>query len=88
VIANRIVYACAGYTIVALDETYGGLLWSGGYCSGAPIVANGSVYSDDGQIFAFTLPTLAPNVIRRAPSLSQLKPDLSLVEVRTPDIAK
>jgi hypothetical protein len=88
VLANHIVYACAEYTIVALDETYGGLLWSGGFCSGAPIVANGSVYSDDGQIFAFTLPTLSPNVIRRAPSPSQLRPDLSLAAVRTPERAK
>lgn len=88
VVANKVVYVCAQYAIVALDETYGGQLWSGGNCSGAPIVANATVYSNDGEIFAFTIPTVAPNVIRSAPSLSQLKPDFSLLPVRTPDLAK
>jgi hypothetical protein len=84
-VANHVVYACADFSVVALDANYGEPLWTGAQCSGAPIVANGSVYSAAGQIYAFTIPALASSSVHRAPSLWQLKPDARLVAVRTPD---
>ena len=85
-VANNVVYACANYAIIALGAAYGQQLWAGGYCSGAPVVANGSVYSNSGLIYAFTIPALAGNVPRQAPPLSRLKPDFSLAAQRTPNL--
>jgi hypothetical protein len=85
-VANHIVYACASNTIVALDATYGTYLWGGGSCSSAPVVANGMVYDTYAGIYAFTIPSLSPSIVRHAPAVASLKPDLNLVAVRTPEL--
>jgi hypothetical protein len=85
-VANHIVYACASGTIVALNASNGAYLWTGGYCSSAPLVANGTVYGSDAKIYAFTIPSLSPNIVRRAPPVASLRRDPKLVAVPTPDL--
>ncbi len=85
-VANHIVYACASNTIVALDASYGTYLWGGGSCSGAPVVANSTVYDTYAGVYAFTLPSLSPSIARPAPVVASLRRDMSLVAVRTPAV--
>jgi hypothetical protein len=53
--ANGILYACVNSRVVAYAGGYGGPLWSGGYCSAAPIVANGVLYVSYASVSAYTL---------------------------------
>ena len=85
-VADHVVYACASNAIVALDAGSGTYLWTGGSCSSAPLVANGTVYSTDANIYAFTIPSLSPNVVRRAPPAGSLHRDAGLVAVVTPEL--
>jgi hypothetical protein len=84
-VANHVVYACANYAIVALDASNGTPLWTGGYCSGAPVVANGTVFSADANVYAFTIPSLTSNAVPKRPVIAKLKPDLHLVAQFTPE---
>jgi len=87
-VANHIVYVCADYMIIALNASDGAYLWTGGSCSSAPLVANGTVYSVDAGLYAFTIPSLAPNAIRRGPPLiASLRPDQHLVAIPTPALS-
>jgi hypothetical protein len=85
-VANHIVYACAGSTIVALNASNGAYLWAGGLCSSAPVVVNGSVYSSDANIYAFTIPSLSPDAAHPAPTVATLRRNGSLPAVRTPEV--
>jgi hypothetical protein len=85
-VANHIVYACANGAIVALNASNGAYLWTGGSCSSAPLVANGTVYGSDAKIYAFTIPSLSPNIVRRAPAVASLRRDPKLVAVPTPNL--
>ena len=84
-VANHIVYACASNAIVALNASNGAYLWAGGSCSGAPVVTNGAVYTTYADVYAFTIPSLSPNIARAAPPVATLRRNGSLVAVRTPE---
>jgi hypothetical protein len=49
-------------------------------------VANGTVYGSDAKIYAFTIPSLSPNIVRRAPPVASLRRDAKLVAVATPEL--
>lgn len=85
-VANHIVYACASGTIVALNASNGAYLWTGGYCSSAPLVANGTVYGSNAKIYAFTIPSLSPNIARPPPAVATLRRDPQLVARITPEL--
>ena len=86
-VANHVVYACVDSAIVALNASNGAYLWTGGFCSGVPLVANGIVYGSDANIYAFTIPSLSPNAVHRAPMVASLRRDTRLVAVRTPELS-
>jgi hypothetical protein len=86
-VANHIVYACADSAIVALNASDGSYLWTGGSCSSAPLVANGVVYGSDANIYAFTIPALAPGVIHRRPAVARLRRNWNLVAIPTPELS-
>jgi hypothetical protein len=87
-VANDVLYGCVlnGYygELTAYDALYGALLWSGGTCTSAPIVANGNVYAALGNITAYTLPGLSANHVKAKPARFMLRPNLKLVAQHTP----
>jgi hypothetical protein len=90
-VANGVLYGCV-YTnyngqLFAYAASYGGLLWSGGACTGAPVIANGAVYGALGTISAHTLPGISPTYASRRPAPSTLTPNVSLRPQHTPDSA-
>lgn len=84
-VANHIVYACASNAIVALNAGNGALLWTGAYCSGVSLVANGIVYGSNSFIYAFTIPSLSPGIAHAAPVVANLRRERSLRATRTPE---
>jgi hypothetical protein len=86
-VANGVLYACeaggSGQELVAYDAAFGALLWSGGVCNSAPVVANGIVFGALGSISAYSLPGLNPNAATIRPQVSELKPDYRLVAQRS-----
>jgi outer membrane protein assembly factor BamB len=94
-VANGVLYGCVvNYygggdgELVAYDATYGALLWSGGYCTGAPVVVNGSVYAALGYITRYALPQTSPTYVRPRPAPGTLTPNRRLVPQHTPDMGK
>jgi len=89
-VANGVIYACVvandGFEkLVAYDATYDTLLWSGGECTSAPVVANGTVYAAGLNLTAYTLPGLNPNYVSPKPVKSMLRPNFKLSAQRTPN---
>jgi hypothetical protein len=84
-VANGVVYACSNGTVVALDAMTGGLLFTGGFCNGTPIVVNGTLYVPERGVAAYSINGQVPAMVRARPRASQLKPDARLPAVRTPD---
>ncbi len=87
-VANGVVYACvsslgASGGLTAYDASYGGLLWSGGGCTTAPVVANGIVFGAYADISAYGLPGVNLVGNTAAPRLRELKPDFALAAQRT-----
>jgi len=80
--ANGILYACEIDYVGAYDR-YGDLLWTGGECNTAPVIANGTVLGSDAILAAYTLPGLSSNVVSPRPKAAELKPDLRLVPRQT-----
>jgi hypothetical protein len=54
-VANGVLYACVGSQVVTYAASYGGRLWSGGHCSAAPVVVNGTMYVSYADVSAYTL---------------------------------
>jgi outer membrane protein assembly factor BamB len=84
-VANGVVYVGVGLvnggSLDALDASSGDVLWqyiTGGNVNSSPAVANGVVYvgSDDGNVYAFSLPT--PPQAPERPDPAALRPDTSL----------
>jgi len=88
-VANGVLYGCVvnNYEgqLFAYDASYGGLLWSGGGCTGAPVVANGTVYGALADISAYALAGSNSNLASRKPAPSRLTPNLRLKPQATPD---
>jgi outer membrane protein assembly factor BamB len=88
-VANGVAYASTAFKLFALDAATGAILWSHqNYAKygQSPVVANGMVYaaSGVGGLRAFSINGLAPAAPEAGgelgvrPSLSRLKPDISL----------
>jgi hypothetical protein len=88
-VANGVLYGCVVNSstteLFAYNASYGGLLWSGGGCTTAPVVANGAVYGALGTITAYTLPGLSPTAVPAKPAPFMLRPNFKLVPQRTPN---
>jgi len=85
-VANGVLYGCVGTgagfggTVFAYDASYGGLLWSGGQCvGGAPIIANGTVFTAFASITAYRLPGFNADAVPARPALRVLRPDYHLL---------
>jgi hypothetical protein len=74
-VANNVLYACIAGTLFAYDTRGPYLLWSGGGCTGAPILANGTVYSTYVSLAAYSLPGFKPGAVPARPGLGTLHPD-------------
>ena len=82
-VANGVIYLAGGYNgnVYALNASTGAVLWqytTGAYVNSSPAVANGVVYvgSNDGTVYAFSLPT--PPQVPERPDPAALRPDTSL----------
>jgi glucose dehydrogenase len=80
VVAGDVLYACAGSSALrAYAASYGGLLWSGGYCSSQPVVVNGVLYSADAYLDAYDLTSARGSGrarrTRHRPNPARLRPD-------------
>jgi archaellin len=54
-VANGVLYACIGSQVVAYAASYGGRLWSGGHCSAAPVIVDGTMLVSYADVSAYTL---------------------------------
>lgn len=91
-VANGVLYGCIDNVfgsfegeLAAFDASSGGLLWTGGGCTSAPVIANGNLFGALVEISAYNLPQLSSTAVVARPELSALKPDLQLAAERTPD---
>ena len=83
-VANGVLYGCiiaggSGGTLFAYDASSGSLLWSGGACTGTPIVANGTVFAASGSITAYRLPGFQQSTVPAQPNARRLHPDYHLL---------
>ncbi|HEX4369488.1 MAG TPA: PQQ-binding-like beta-propeller repeat protein, partial [Rhodopila sp.] len=85
-VANGIAYACVnpgsgfGGLVTAYDASFGGLLWSGGRCTGgAPIIADGVVYAAFANITAYGLPGAQSAAVPARPAPKTLRPNFRLL---------
>jgi hypothetical protein len=88
--ANGVLYGCVENNfqgeLVAYDALYGSLLWTGGACTSAPVVANGNVYAALAELTAYSLPGLSSTFARPKPPVYSLKPNPALQARRTPEV--
>jgi hypothetical protein len=84
-VANGVLYGCVGTgagfggTVFAYDASFGSLLWSGGQCAGAPLIANGMVYAAFASITAYALPGFQADKGAARPAPRVLRPDYHLL---------
>ncbi len=86
-VANGVLYACVDTgsegQLLAYAASYGGELWSGGGCTGTPVVVNGAVYGALAELSAYNL-VLAAGASRDSggipprPNPRALRPSLRL----------
>ncbi len=74
-VGNGVLYACWGSRVKAYEARSGDKLGSGGLCSGAPEIVNGTLYSTFFGLNAATLDGATNTVAVPRPDLSQLRPD-------------
>jgi hypothetical protein len=81
--ANNVLYACVhissgfGGNLVAYTY-YLAQLWIGGSCNGTPVVANGTLYANFSDIFAYNTPDFGPSARVVRPQPAELAPDYRL----------
>jgi hypothetical protein len=87
-----VLYACldTGYPyhaggIYAYDARDGELLWSGGLCTAAPVVVNGSVFGTYIHVSEYSLANLSTSPVGARPDVSKLKPNYALPARETPE---
>jgi hypothetical protein len=76
--ANGILYGCVNSRLIAYAASYGGNLWSGGYCSTAPVIANGILYATYADLTAYTVNGSQASVKPQRPDPRKLRPQLGL----------
>jgi hypothetical protein len=79
-VANGVLYACVGAHISAYAASYGGKLWSGGWCTGPPVVVGGQVFATYANLSAYNLTAVVSTARRHAhrPDPRRLRPDRHL----------